>query len=162
MATATPPTLTACGTQTGNFLKEGFPTTLAFSLKPNVGLWPVSITPPGLDASPISLTHMGLTKYEISTLSQLIKVGQVKMTCLYDPAAQPDLVSLVGKSGLGSVTMYFAGGAGTLTFYGGIAKLDFKELKEKTRGECDVTIEVTNCDAAGLEAGPVYASGGTA
>lgn len=151
----TAPSTTALGTPTGIKLKDGYSTRLAFSLNSSIELWVKSIQPPALDGGDmIDQTTMHNNQWHTGAARSLIMMGQATMKCAYDPNTYTSLLSLLNAK-TGSVTYQFPDGS-TLSVWGYLAKAEYQEMTEGSQPEVNITINHTNADPTGLEAGPVY------
>ena len=154
------PAHTARVTPTGTKLDDPFPTTLAFSLAPNVGLWEKSIKPPGADGrEPIDTTTMFNTTCVTKAPRVLVDSTNATGKFQYDPAVLPVIYStLLNKRG--SITVWFATGA-HWSYYGYLQKFTPTENSDSTEPPmADVEVVITNWDPVNnVEALPAYSAG---
>ena len=155
----TSPSVTARTTPSGERLRDGYQSLIAFAADADVSLWEKSVTPPGVDGGePVDSTTMHNTAVRTKGPRALIDFSECKMTCGYDPQVYGQIIALVNVET--SITIHFPDGS-TLCFFGYLQKFDPKELKEGTPPEADVVIVATNTDEDGKEATPDYDTSGT-
>lgn len=156
------PTPTARVAPVGTKLDDPFPTTMAFSLHPTVGIWEKSIKPPGLDGrEPIDTTTMFNTTVVTKAPRVLMDMTNATGKYQYDPASLPILLSMINKRQ--TLTTWFASGQ-SWCYYGYLQKVTPTENSDSTEPPmADVEIVITNYDPTNhIEALPVYtASSGT-
>lgn len=153
----TAPAHTARTVPPDKMLRDGHPTTLAFSLDPDVSLWEKGITPPGIDnGDPIETVTMHTVAWRQSAPRQLKTLTPITLRCGYNPAVYTQLLALVGKEG--AVTVHFPNQDRLSLF----AYLQTWEPDENTEGENPegtATIQPTNTDpVTGAEEPPVFAA----
>lgn len=154
----TAPSTTARQTPSGRRLTNGHQTFYAFGRDPDVSLWEMEVTPPGVEVGdPIETKTMHNEVYETFAERHLKKMTEGSITCAYDPQVYTQIVdNLIGRNG--SITVHFSDGS-TLDFWGYITKFEPSGItNDEDMPEAEVTVFVTNTDLSGNEAGPVMTS----
>lgn len=156
-----PPTPAAHGTPAGFKMPDGFATFITFTTATTIGLWEKQVQPPSIDGGePTDTSTMHNTRWHTKHPRILIDMGPAQAQCAYDPNSYTMILAHVNVGDV--VTVTFPDG-GTLAFYGFIQKFEPEALKEGEMPMANVTVVVTNQDAAGMEQSPVYTAGtGTA
>lgn len=156
------PSTTARQAPVGKRLTDGYPTTVAFALRPAISFWEISVQAPGFDGGePINITTMLNTRWRTFVPKALITMTPFNMTVAYDPRLYVSIInSLLNK--VGSVTVHFSNGD-TLDFFGALTKFEPQEVKEGEMPQARITVVPTNYDTSdGSEQGPVHtAASGT-
>lgn len=152
---ATPPAPSPRVAPVGKKLDDPFPTTVAFSAKPSLGLWEKSITPPGIDGrEPIDVTTM-FNQHVTGKAPRVLKdFTNAKGKYQYDPSKLADYITMINQRQ--TLTTWFASGD-SWCYYGYIQKFTPTENSDSTEPPmADVEVVVTNIDpATNLEALPV-------
>lgn len=152
---ATPPAPTARVAPVGLKLDDPFPTTMAFSSKPTIGLWEKSIKPPGFDGrESIDIATMFNQRYVTKAPRVLIDMTNATGKYQYDPDKLPDIVAMINVRQ--TITVWFASGV-AWCFYGYLQKATPTENSDSTEPPMmDIEVVCTNYDhSSGLESGPV-------
>lgn len=149
------PATTARNTPSGIKLKEGQGAQLMFARRPTIGLWPVTIKPPGIDGGDaVEQTTQLNTGYETKAARILKTLTDSTMTCAYDPKTYSDIVEYLINAE-GACTLHFPDGS-TLDWYGYLQKFEPEELQKGEQPRAQVTIVATNFDPVNkTEAAPV-------
>ena len=150
-----PLTTTARTAPDGVMLEDGFPTTIAFALKPAVAFWEKTVTPPGLDGGDaIEQTTMHNILYRTFASRSLITMTDITVTAAWDPKLYDDILDLINEEG--SITVHFSNGD-TVDFFGYLRLFEPQEESEGTQPEVQITITCTNRDPdTGAETAPNY------
>jgi hypothetical protein len=139
---------------TGSRLTDGFPTKINFISTPNVELWQVEITPPGVEGGgPNNLTSMENTAWRTAAPKKLKTLTETVTTCGYDPKFYSTLLSMLQVNQ--QLKVWFSDGA-TLTFWGWLEHFKPNAVKEGAEPTASVRIEASNRDNTGAEVPPVY------
>ncbi len=135
-------------------LLDGFSTVVAFALDPNVNLWEIGVTPPGVDGGDtIEVTNMHNVTWRTFEPRALYTLTELAFTSFYDPVVYTEILSLVNVRG--SITTNFPDGS-TLDFYGYLRTFEPQEIVEGDTPQANVTIQPTNWDPVNnVEADPV-------
>ena len=150
------PSTTARSTPVGIPYHDPFPTTIAFSLDPDISFWEEAITPPGLDGGePIDQTNMHNTLWRTKRSRALIDLTEFTMTVSYDERVYSQIQTIINDDS-GSVTIHFPDLA-TLDFWGYLRIFQPNENAEGgEQPQATITVTPTNWDVANaVEAGPV-------
>lgn len=158
----TAPVATQRQTPSGKRLGDGFQTLVTHSLDPDILLWEISVTPPGVvGGEPNDNATMHNSVWRTKSPRTLLDMTPLQMTCAYDPAVYPQIIALCNQRG-GTITVTFPDGD-TLAFYGYFQSFQPGEMAEGNRPTATVSIVPTNQDPVTCaEEGPVYtAAAGT-
>lgn len=138
-------------------LDDGFSTTIAFALDPDIAFFEKSVQPPGIDGGDaIETTTMHNTAWRTMSSRQLKTLTEISTTVAYDPAVYTQILSLINQEG--SITIEFPDGS-TLDFYGYLKSFEPSELQEGEQPEASISIVPTNWDPVNcVEAAPVLTS----
>ncbi len=149
------PAHTAVVLPTGIMIPDGFKTTIAFSRKSGVNLWPKDVTPPGIEGGGgIDVTTMLNVTYRVKRAKQLVSIDDISFDAGWDPSSYADYLTLCNREG--SVTVFLPDG----TYVDVYAYLNtFKPGRHSEGGfplaACGIV--VTNWDPVGrVEVGPVF------
>jgi hypothetical protein len=152
------PATTARGTPAGIKLKEGQGNSIAFSRRPTVSFWEVTIKPSGIDGGDgVEQTTQLNVAWHTMAPRILKTLTPCTVNAAYDPNVYNDILTyLVNQEG--SVTIRFTDGS-TLDFFGYLQKFEPEDLKEGEQPRASITIVPTNFDPANrVEAAPVLTS----
>lgn len=151
------PTTTARVSPTGIRLGDGFSSKVAFSADPDIDLWEVEVTPPGIDGGePVDITTMHNTVWTTTEPQGLAQSTPCSFVAAYDPIAYDQIVAIVNVRG--SVTVHFSDGS-TLDFYGYLQKFEPQNMTRGNMPLATVTVVATNYDpSTHTEVGPVMTS----
>lgn len=142
----------------GDCMKDGFKSLVAFSLNAGVLLWERDVTPMGRDGGdPIPFDSMHNTLYHMVRPRTLIKGKDLVMRCGYEPRVQVqlDLMQNVEQT----ITQFFPS-TYWVAFYGYLRLIDYQSHKEGDPAEVIITITPTFYDYVNkVEAGPAYGTG---
>ncbi len=150
-----PPTTTRVDpTSFGILLADGYQTTIAFQLDPDIELWEKTVQPSGFDGGDmIDQTTMFNAAFRTAAFRSLVTVTATSGVCAYDPDVYDQIKAILNLNG--GVTVTFPDGS-TLDLWGGLRLFEPQSLEEGSQPEANVTIEVTNFDPVNkVEAGPV-------
>ena len=140
----------------GRKMDDGFAAFLAFDLDDTVSLWIIGAQPPSLDGGgPIDTTTNSNQTVETMAPQALIKIGESKLSCAWEPGAYKQIMAMINKNQ--NMTFHFPDIAeSTYSFYGVIQNFVPAEFKKGTRPEASLTIYATNTDPlTGAEEPPV-------
>ena len=155
------PTVTARQVPVGIPYKDGFPTTIAFALDPDISFWEISVTPPAIEGGdPIDQTTMHNTTWRTQAPRSLASLEELSLTVAYDERCYDQILAILNENG--AITVHFPDGA-TLAFYGYLKRFEPQENQEGERPTANITITPTNWDPDNnVEEGPVLtAAAGT-
>lgn len=154
------PTVTVRLTPSGIYLQDGhgggaFGSKIAFSEDPDVSLWEMEPSLPGIDGGePVNTTTMWNVLWRTMQSRALKTMTPFDCRCAYDPAVYTQLNTLINKR-TGSVTNSLPDGS-TISYWGYLQKIAFDSLKEGEMPTCTITIVPTNFDPGNkVEAGPL-------
>jgi len=153
------PANTARTTPVGIPYHDPFPTTIAFSLDPDISFWEKEVTPPGLDGGDaINTTTMHNTTYRTMRSRSLITVTEFTLVAAYDERVYDQIIAIINDD-TGSVSVWFPDGA-SLDFWGYLRV--FAPATNSEGGDqptATITITPTNWDTTNaVEAAPVLTS----
>lgn len=152
-----PPPTTARSNPAGIRLHDGYKCVIAFERDPDVSLWEMEVTPPGIDGGDaINTTTMHNTTYTTKAPQSLVDVTDGATKYAYDPSVYTQLLALINQPG--GITYHFPDGS-TYDVYGYLK--DFKK-DPLVRGQMPTgtgTIIHTNTNpSTGAEEAPVLTS----
>lgn len=138
---------------------DGHQTIVTLPAAPNIGLWEVEITPPGLDqGGPNDATTMRNTAWRTMFPKHLATLTAMTFTAAYDPAVLSDFIAHRGVNQL--VVIRFPDWS-TWSFWGYLDKVIPERIVEGAQPRVTVTIQPTNFNNSQVETGPVYGTGTT-
>lgn len=142
---------------TGIRLDDGYRTLVTFASDPNIELWEVSVTPPGLDGGDeIDTTTMHNDTYRTRSPRSLKTLTEFSMTVAYDPSCYTALLALINVET--TITVTFPDGS-TLAFFGFLKAFQPDALEEGSPPRASVTVVPTNQDpTSGVEQAAVLVS----
>lgn len=143
------PTPTARTTPGGIPLSNGHPTKVTFGLDPNIELWEVTVTPPGIDGGDkIDVTNMWNTEYRTYNPRTLKEMTDSELTAHWDPLIYTALLAAVNRRDV--ITDTFPDGT-TLCYHGYVKSFEVDEMQEGEPPMITVTVVATNKDSSGVE-----------
>ncbi len=153
------PTTVARVAPTGKKVKEGQGASIAFSRRPGINFWEVTIKPPGQDGGEaVEQTSQLNTTYQQFAARVLSKSTECTVNASYDPDAVNEIKNYLLNATSGSFTIHFPDGS-TLDVWGYLQKYEFEDFKMGEQPRITLTIMPTNTDpSTGAEAGPVLTS----
>ena len=135
-------------------LDDGYQTLMSFALDPTVKFFEKAVTPPGIDGGgEVDTTTMLNAVFRTRNPKALITLTPASMTAAYDPAVYPEIVALVNKNNL--ITLTFPDGD-TLAFFGWLNTFTPGEHVEGTQPTATVEVIPSNQNASGVETAPVH------
>ena|SRR3990167_6256429 len=139
----------------GVYLKDGFPTKVAFNRLPAALFWEMEVQPPGVEGGdPINTSTMHNTSWRTMQAKALKTLTPFTVVCAYDPKFYDQVVNTLVNDD-GSITCRFADGS-TLDFFGFLQNFTPQSAKEGEMPTANLTIVPTNFDSVNrVEAGPV-------
>lgn len=149
------PAVVARQAPSGTKLLNGYRTTVAFSLLPNVCVWEKSVKPPTPDMGEmIDVTDMFNNLERTQAFRALRKWSAGEHKCAYDPDVYNKIKNtLIGKNG--TVCVHFPD-TSTLSFFGGVKSISADALEEGKQPEMTLMYEATNMEpVTGIEFSPV-------
>lgn len=150
---AAPPHTTRT-TPTGFKMPEGYKAVIAFSRKPAVQFWEMTVKPGGFAATEINTTTQHNVRYQTMAAGHLIKVQDVSGRAAYDPDLMDDIAALTGDDN-GGVTVWWPDGSYT-DYWAFLKEFDFQELQPGQFPMANYAICVTNWDKTNsVEVAPV-------
>lgn len=151
------PASTVRQTPAGIKLDDGFPTKIAFARDPDVSLWEIGVTPPGIDGGdPIDTTTMHNVTWRTMSPRQLKTLTPFSFRAAYDPVVYTSIVELINEPG--AITVHLPDGS-KLDFYGFLQTFEPDEHAEGEFPEASCAICPTNYDPVNrVEAAPVLTS----
>lgn len=91
------PTATTRQTPSGITLKDGFRTLYTFAADPDISLWEMEATPPGMDnTEPIDTTTFWNSAVRTKAPRALYEVTDGAIVCAYDPAVWSQIQAIIG------------------------------------------------------------------
>lgn len=142
----------------GNRLEDGFVSKIAFEADPNISLWEIEVTPPGMDVGdPIDTSTMFNTTYVTKAPGQLIDLTDAGIVCAYDPQVYDQIIALLGENGW--VTVLFPD-ASTEDFIGYLRSFTPGNLVRNGFPTANAVVVCTN-QIGQTETAPEYTAGGT-
>lgn len=149
------PTHTARPTPSGQPMRDGYQTLVAFAANPNVLFWEKGVTPPGIDGGDnIEASTMHNTLWMTFGTPALQTLTDSEIRAAYDPALFDDILALVNVETV--ITIHFPD-ASKYSFYGRLRSFTPDELVSGTQPECTIVVAATNWDpSANTEEAPVY------
>lgn len=140
-------------------LKDGFPTTVAFTglSGPNVTFWEIETQPPGIDGGePINITTMRNTALRTRAPRHLYDVTPVSIRAAYDPTVYDTIIANVNVNVEIITTM--PDGA-TITWWGYLQRFVPEPNREGQQPVAAITLVPTNLNNSGVETAPVTMAG---
>lgn len=139
-------------------LPDGHSTLIAFNRAPNLKIWEVEVTPPGLDGGDeINITTMHNVRWRTMISRALITLTPASVVCAYDPDAYNAILDFLLNQE-GSITCQFPDGS-DLDFFGFLKRFTPNSHKEGEMPTAAAEIVPTNYDPANrVEAGPILTS----
>jgi len=151
------PTVTARNLRVpaGARLKNGFQILVVFAADPDVGLWEVDVTPPGLEGGePVNITTQYNEDYETMAARALKTMTQGTFNAGYDPECLDQLNALINVET--SITVHFPNND-SWTFYGYLKNFQPATQQQGTMPLAACQIQPTNYDPTNnVEAAPVF------
>lgn len=122
------------------FLKDGYSTSITFTLAPSSGvlLHVKELTPPAVSLGVIDVTTMENSGYRTKVPKSLKTLGDVTFTAAYSPHAYQTIKTMMGT--LQDITIHFPD-AQTLTFEGWIDEFKPNRIVEGQQPTAEVTIK---------------------
>lgn len=149
------PAVTARVTPAGLKLKDGFGAKIAFARDPNLELWEIEVTPPGVDnGDPIGQTTNHNSNLITKWPNELNEITDIEMQCGYDPVALTRCLQLCGLNG--EITAHIPDGT-TQSVWGYMRSFKPNGLVRGGLPVADVVVVVTNMDGDDAEFGPAVA-----
>lgn len=138
------PSPTVRGTPAGRRLKRGFRTLVTFSLAPTIGLWEITVKPPGLDGGePINTTTMHNVDWHTKAPRDLVDSTDGTMKCAFDPKVYDTILGILNREQ--TITYRFSDGS-TYAIFGFLQKFEVDDESEAEMPTATVTIVHTNID----------------
>lgn len=136
-------------------IDDGHSTTVGFQAAPSVKFYEKEVTPPSIEGGGENdTTTMLNSTYRTKAPKQLITLGEMTLTCAYDPEVYDTIVSnLINVNTL--ITITWPDGE-TLAFWGWVDMFSPNAVVEGEQPEADVTIIPSNQNDSGVETAPVY------
>ncbi len=135
-------------------IKDGHPTRIAFADAPGILFCEKEVTPPSIDGGGENdTTTMKNTLFRTKDPKKLITLGEASITVSYDSAVYPEIIALVNKNNL--ITVTFPDGS-KLAFFGWLNTFVPGAAVEGAQPTAEITIIASNQDAAGAEIAPVH------
>lgn len=152
-----PPVATTRQSPVGIRLETGHPTKVTFAADPDVSLWEMATTPPGIDGGdPIDTTTFFNVTYRTQAPRRLKQMTETSFTAAYDPAVLTQVVALVNVET--TITITFMDGS-TWAAFGWLQTFEPQEATEDEMPTADCTIAFGNANpTTGAEDGPVVVS----
>lgn len=158
MAAPTTITPVAPDSAVGIQLWDGYQTLIGFGEDPNICLWIVEVTPPGLEGGePIDQTNMHNTTWRTKLPRSLVDCEEMSLVVHYDPVAYDECLAILNKHNTAnsSITIQFPDGS-TLDFWGYLRSFKPQALQEGQKPTANVVLVPTNWDPVNsVEAAPV-------
>lgn len=134
---------------TGQPMTNGFPIQMVFSLAPDVPIWGVSITPPGIDGGdPIDTTNQHNEEWRTMAMRILKTLSKAKLVAQWNPLSYNDIsTKLINKEGV--ITIVFPTNPKlAIAFYGGMKDFQPQEIEEGSTEPPKAEFEIvpTMCD----------------
>lgn len=151
------PSATPRVTPVGRRLRDGYQTLITFERDPDVSLWEISVTPPGVDGGDaVDTFTMHSVDWRTMGARQLKTLTESSFVAAYDPAVLTQLIELVNVETV--VTVTFPDGS-TWAYYGYLRVFEPNEITEGEQPTANCTIQPTNEDPVNdVEAGPTVVS----
>lgn len=142
-------------TPVGDRLKKGYRSTIAFELDPDVSIWEIEVTPPGLDGGEmIDTTTMFNTTFETMEPNTLMKVTDGGMRVAFDPVCYDQLFALINQKGI--ITTKFSNGD-SISDYGILRTFQPDGMVRNGMPTANCVISYTNTHpTTGAEVAPDY------
>jgi hypothetical protein len=142
---------------TGIRLKDGWRSLATFSLKTDLCIEEVEVTPGGFTlGTPVDQTTMWNNTYETAAPQALRQQKDVTITFAYDPQAVIDIDAMAGIEQ--TLTIRYKDGS-TLANFGWVNEDDFEPLRRGTQPRGRITWHNSSFDPVGkVEAGPALSS----
>lgn len=150
------PSPTSRSTPVGIRLRDGHPTKVTFAADPDVSLWEISATPPGVDGGDaVDTTTMWNTTYRTKAPRTLKELTDSSFKAAYDPAVLTQIIALINVAT--TITITFSDGS-TWAFYGYLKSFEPDEITEGEMPSATCNIIATNTDTSFAEQGPAVQS----
>lgn len=135
-------------------MDDGFKTTISFALQPAVKFWEKEVTPPSLQGGGATATStMRNNLLRTFAPKKLITMGESSATCAWDPAVYPQLLTMINKNQL--ITVTFPDGD-TVAFWGWLDDFTPGPNVEGEQPTADITVICSNQNDAGVETNFVH------
>lgn len=133
-------------------LKDGHPTTINFSLNPNVKLWEMTVTPPGISAGGANdTTSMRNTTWRTNQPKHLKTLTPFTFDAQYDPIWYDQALAMAGVNQL--IYVLFPDGD-KYYFWGWLDTVAPNAVSEGSPPTVSVTVIPSNQDNTGAEVAP--------
>ena len=140
----TAPSATARQSPGGIKLTDGYQTLVTFESDPDVELYEMSVTPPGLDGGDaIETTTMHNVTFRTMSPRALKTLTEMSFSAMYDPIVYSNLLNLINVETTITITLP---DGGTYAFFGFLKSFEPNTLEEGTPPEATCTIVPTNQD----------------
>lgn len=135
-------------------LKDGFKIRVVFGMDANVEIEIKNATPPGWEGGePVDTTTQSNNAYRTQNARQLMSMTAGTMEVAYDPVIYQNIQAMLNKNQL--LSFYFPDGS-YLNWYGWVRNFQPGQITEGTQPTATITLEPSNQDSNGNEAGPTY------
>lgn len=147
------PTPTTRVVPPGQPMKDGYRSLITFAADPDILLWEVGATPPGIEGGdPIDTTNMHTGTWRTFRPRSLLTLTPMSVRCNYYPLVYPQLVAITNLETV--VTFHFPSG-NYVAFYGFLKSFEPGENVEGEDPEGTANIVPTNWDPVNnVTAGP--------
>jgi hypothetical protein len=135
-------------------LPIGHSTKVAFQLDPDVSLWEMMVTPPGIEGGEsVPQTTMWNAQWHTKAPRALKELTDGTFSVGYDPEVYNQIMALINNPG--GITVHWPNGA-TLSFWGYLRSFIPDQMEEGNKPTATCTFVATNYDPTNkVEAGPV-------
>jgi hypothetical protein len=148
-----PPTPTAAVNPGGRKMGAGYPMLVTFSLDPDLEVFPIEVTPVGVEGLPsVDTTTQWNVRYSTQHLSPLVKGTDGHMTAMYDPIS---IVSLVAMTGIPQVITEHYPTGDSICYYGAVQSAVKGPLKRGTLPTMEVKWQATFEDPSDCSEQPI-------
>ena len=137
----------------GEYLEDGFATTISFAEDPTVLFKEIDVKPPGIDGGDaIPKSTMRNTLYKTKAARTLVEITDANVTVGWNPDTYPEIMGLVNTNTL--ITFTFPDGS-TYAAWGFLRSFEPGTMSEGERPTADIVICFTNENDSGTETAPV-------
>lgn len=104
---------------------------------------------------PIDATCLSNVEFITKQPQTLKEIPDIAFTSMYTPSDLADILTEINSNQV--ISIAFAAGEGTLTFWGYLKSYEPKEAGKGEGWEATGSVVVTNLDGTGVEVGPIFA-----